>query len=311
LQVKYHISSAIQVGLLPEGFILNKDYNWEENISCWRGPWVDKVLRQDCVIGTDMRERDAAVAKARRDELIQNTMVNFGFALDSEPNVAQVQNLVDAQSFDAFVQASFTNRSDDDKNLLKTLLGSWELTKKEAAAAKKRKRSRDSVAAVNSLDLESLQVAANQNAAQQLAADEALLLASLEKCFKRGEESLKQFQLVVTRGQKCESLLGQAFSANSKKVIELLLNNVKNGDEFWHAANEEGRKVRRMDLANNFAAQEARASFDERWAAIEARKYQIDVDGGIQHAANLALSFEDFPDYDRSNIAIFSALFSV
>ncbi len=258
-----------------------------------------------------MRERDAAVAKARRDELIQNTMVNFGFALDSEPNVAQVQNLVDAQSFDAFVQASFTNRSDDDKNLLKTLLGSWELTKKEAAAAKKRKRSRDSVAAVNSLDLESLQVAANQNAAQQLAADEALLLASLEKCFKRGEESLKQFQLVVTRGQKCESLLGQAFSANSKKVIELLLNNVKNGDEFWHAANEEGRKVRRMDLANNFAAQEARASFDERWAAIEARKYQIDVDGGIQHAANLALSFEDFPDYDRSNIAIFSALFSV
>ena len=70
--------------------------------------------------------------------------------------------------------------------------------------------------------------------------------------------------------------------------IEMLLNNVRNGDALWHAAEEYGKKIRRMDLAGNVEAAATRAEFLAQWPEIEDRKYEIDVDGGIEMAANLA-----------------------
>ena len=46
--------------------------------------------------------------------------------------------------------------------------------------------------------------------------------------------------------------------------------------------------VRRMDLAGNAPAELLRSQFQEGWTGIENRKYAIDVDSGIMHAANLA-----------------------
>ena len=63
---------------------------------------------------------------------------------------------------------------------------------------------------------------------------------------------------------------------------------VRNGDALWHAAEEYGKKIRRMDLAGNVEAAATRAEFLAQWPEIEDRKYEIDVDGGIEMAANLA-----------------------
>ena len=111
LQRKYRISSAIKVGLLPEGFKLVDNYDWEQNIVQWRGPWVKNVLKQDCVVGAAIRERDAIDARAKRDKTIQQALQGFGMATAQVPDDIRVQNLVDSSAFDVFVQASFRDRS--------------------------------------------------------------------------------------------------------------------------------------------------------------------------------------------------------
>jgi hypothetical protein len=68
----------------------------------------------------------------------------------------------------------------------------------------------------------------------------------------------------------------------------MLLSNVTNGDTLWNAAIQEVEKIRRMDLAGNAPAELLRSQFQEGWTGIENRKYAIDVDSGIMHAANLA-----------------------
>ena len=292
LQVKYHISSAIKVGLLPEGFKLVDNYDWEQNIVSWRGPWVSNVLKQDCVIGADIRERDAASARARRDQSIQHTLQGFGMSTVQVPDAVQVQDLVDSSAFDVFVQASFADRSPAETQQLKCILGAWEQTKKEVAAAAKRARSRAAIGAVNSLNLEQVQEEAQQAQTLKLQQDLTSLQASIDKCGKRAEDGIKQYSLAVTRGAKCQSLLGGAipppFVPTHKRCIEMLLANVTNGDGLWNAATEEAAKIRRMDLAGNDPAVLLRNQFVERWTGIEERKYAIDFDSGIVHAANLA-----------------------
>ena len=176
---------------------------------------------------------------------------------------------------------------------LKTLLGAWESTKKEVAAEAKRQKSRNAIAVVNSASLEGLQQLADDDAAAKLRDDKAALDALIAHCSKKADEGLKQFQLAVTRGQKCCSLLVsnsdvQPCAASSKRLIEMLLSNVRNGDEIWHAANSDARKIRRMDVAGNEGAAAARDEFLPRWSLLEERMYALDVEEGIKSAAQLA-----------------------
>ncbi len=291
LQVKYHISSAIKVGLLPEGFKLVANYDWEQNIVRWRGPWVANVLKQDCVVGADIREREAASARANRNQQIQQTLQAFGMSTVQVPAAVQVQDLVDPVAFDVLVQASFAGKSPEETQQLKCILGIWEQTKKEVAAAAKRAKSRAAIGAVNSLNLEQVQEEALRAQTLQLEQDLTSLQTFIGKCGKKSEESLKQYSLAVARGRKCETLLPSPFSQSSKRCIEMLLSNVTNGDELWNAAIQEVTKIRRMDLASNADAVSMRNEFEERWSGFEESRYAIDVDSGIIAAANLAGSW--------------------
>ena len=293
LQVKYHIASAIKVGLLPQGFKLTANFNWGQNIASWRGPWVENILKQDCVIGAGIREHDSVAAKANRDRKMEQTLQGLGLSSVLIPDAARVQGLVDPHAFSVFVQASYSGKTDEETQQLKTILGGWEQTKKECLANKKRERSRNSVAEVNGMDLPALQQLAQDNQASKLEDDKAALGTMITHCTNRAEESLKQYKLAVKRGVTCESMLAdgsgvQPFEASHKRQIEMLLNNVRNGDALWHAAEEYGTKIRRMDLAGNVEAAATRAEFLTQWLEIEDRKYEIDVDRGLEMAANLA-----------------------
>lgn len=293
LQVKPHIASARQVGLLPKDFKLTANFNWEQNVLSWRGPWVQNVLEQDCVVGAGLRELDAATAKIQRDARIEQTLQMFGLSSVYVPDAAQSDLLVDPRSFEAFTRASFAGRPEAEVQQLKTILGGWEQIKKDIAAAAKREKSRTGVSAVNALDLEALQQEAQENEASKLEDDKAALGTMITHCTNRAEESMKQYKLAVKRGVTCESMLAdgsgvQPFEASHKRQIEMLLNNVRNGDALWHAAEEYGKKIRRMDLAGNVEAAATRAEFLTQWPEIEERKYEIDVDRGLEMAANLA-----------------------
>ena len=259
----------------------------------WRGPWVDTILEQDCVVGAGLREIDAAAAKAQRDKRIEQALQNFGMSSVHVPDAAQSDLLVDERSFLAFTGASFADGSAEEKQKLKIILGGWEQTKKDIAAADKRAKSRASVNAINSLDLSALQEESDRAQALKLQEDLTSLQASIDKCGKKTEEGLKQYSLAVTRGNKCQTLLPAGdipppFSVANKRCIEMLLSNVTNGDGLWNAALQEVAKIRRMDLEGNAPAELLRNQFEERWPGIEESRYAIDVDRGIEHASNLA-----------------------
>jgi len=296
LQKKYHISSAIKVGLLPEGFKLVENYDWEQNIVEWRGPWVENVLKQDCVVGA-IRERDVIDARSKRDQSIQQALQGFGMATVQVPDDIRVQDLVDSSTFDVFVQASFLDRSFEERQQLKTVLGAWEQTKKEVSATAKRKRSRDAIAEVNSFNQEGLQQASEQAEAQKVQRDFDLLQSSIEKCQKKSDECFNQYRIAASRGEKIDKLLNGAnpppFSQANKRCIEMLLSNVSNGEELWNVAVQEESKIRGMEIQGNERAESMRSEFSTTWAGIEERKYNIDVDCGIMHATNLACSWED------------------
>jgi hypothetical protein len=281
---------------LPKDFKLTANFNWEQNIVTWRGPWVDTVLEQDCVVGAGLREIDAAAGKAQRDKRIEQALQNFGMSSVHVPDAAQSDLLVDEKSFLAFTRASFADRTEEETQQLRIILGGWEQTKKDIAAADKRAKARSNINAVNSLDLPALREESDRAQAAKLQQDLTSLQASIDKCGKKSEEGLKQYSLAVTRGNKCQSLLPTGdipppFSVSSKRCIEMLLSNVTNGDGLWNAALQEVSKIRRMDLEGNAPAALMRDEFEEPWASIEESRYAIDVDSGIIHAANLAGSW--------------------
>ncbi len=173
----------------------------------WRGPWVGTILEQDCVVGAGLREIDAAAAKAQRDKRIEQALQNFGMSSVHVPDAAQSDLLVDEKSFLAFTRASFADRSVEEMQQLKIILGGWEQTKKDIAAADKRAKSRGNVNAINSLDLPALREESARAQALKLEQDLTSLQASIEKCGKKSDEGLKQYSLAVTRGEKCQTLL--------------------------------------------------------------------------------------------------------